>query len=192
MRHRIISCAVAIFFTSLFSCSGGVLAALAGAWRPHGVAAAGYLWPSGRILWGNLMLPNHHTVSYKEFRSVLSVVYPSFIGIFQGSNLCSELKNPFQAIPRGTFGSLAASCVLYTLVFIVAAVAAPASVLREDTEVLLRYAWPSPLFGYAGTMAVGLISALSCFGACFSMKRHCYMRGCKRGVERCTNCPIQR
>ena len=86
-RHRIISCAVAIFFTSLASCSGGVLAALAGAWRPHGIEAAGYPWPSGRILWGNLMLPDHHTVSYKEFRSVLSVVYPSFIGIFQGSNL---------------------------------------------------------------------------------------------------------
>lgn len=41
--------------------------------------------------------------------------------------------------------------------------AAPSSILREDTEVLLRYAWPSPLLGYAGTMAVGLISALSCF-----------------------------
>lgn len=78
---------------------------------------------------------------------------------------CSELKHPFRSIPRGTFGSLAASCVLYTLVFLIAAVSAPASVLREDTEVLLRYAWPSPLFGYAGTMAVGLISALSCFGA---------------------------
>lgn len=156
---------MAIFFTSLFSCSGGVLAALAGVWRPHGVAAAGYPRPSARVLWGNLLLPDHHTVSYKEFRNVLSVVYPSFIGIFQGSNLCSELKNPFQAIPRGTFGSLAASCVLYTLVFVVTAVTAPGAVLRDDTEVLLRYAWPSPLFGYAGTMAVGLISALSCFGA---------------------------
>jgi amino acid transporter len=111
-----------------------------------------------------MLLPNDK-VSFTDFRNVLSVVYPSFIGIFQGANLCSDLKRPFKAIPRGTFLSVLASTVLYSSVFFIAALAAPSSVLREDTELLLRYAWPSPLLGYAGTMAVGLISALSCFGA---------------------------
>lgn len=86
VRHRIVSFVVFIFFLSLAACCGGVLAALGGVWRPHGIAAAGYPWPSGKILWRNMMLPNDK-VTFGEFRNVLSVVYPSFIGIFQGANL---------------------------------------------------------------------------------------------------------
>lgn len=57
-RHRIVGFVVFIFFLSLASCCGGVLAALGGQWRPHGVQAAGYPWPSGKTLWGNMLLPN--------------------------------------------------------------------------------------------------------------------------------------
>lgn len=84
-RHRIVGIVVFIFFLSLTSCCCGVLAALGGQWRPHGVQAAGYPWPSGKILWGNMLLPGK--VTFNDFRNVLSVVYPSFIGIFQGANL---------------------------------------------------------------------------------------------------------
>lgn len=72
VRHRIVSVVVFIFFISLLSCCGGVLAALAGSWRPHGIAAAGYPWPSGEILVRNLLLPDDK-VSFHDFRNVLSV-----------------------------------------------------------------------------------------------------------------------
>ena len=84
-RHALGTIILVIFFIAIACCCGGVLAGLAGAWLPPPLNEKGtYHKPSFANLKLNLGVSE---VDMDDIRVVLSFVYPSFIGIFQGANL---------------------------------------------------------------------------------------------------------
>ena len=96
-RVRLIlsSLVLIIFLLSLAACCAGILTSLTGKWFPHDLElelVPAYPPPSLQTLASNLLLPR--PVTFEQFRRVLSIVYPSFIGIFQGANLVSKWLLP--------------------------------------------------------------------------------------------------
>ena len=94
---------------------------------------------------------------------ILTLMYPTFIGIFQGANKVSELKNSYRSIPRGAFMSIFSSGIFYSTLFLLLAAVASSDTLRDPaSQMLILLGWPSPWFSVIGTVIIGLGSALSC------------------------------
>lgn len=54
----------------------------------------------------------------EDFYSVIAVFFPMVTGIFAGSGMSGDLRDPSKAIPRGTIGSILTSSASYMMVVI--------------------------------------------------------------------------
>eukprot|EP01135_Chromosphaera_perkinsii_P010877 Nk52_evm4s2273 gene=Nk52_evmTU4s2273 len=96
------------------------------------------------------------------FKTVLTYVFPCFIGIFSAANRSGQLKNPYRSIPVGTYSATLTSTLLYSLIMILAGSLATRSVLKADPLLFAELAWPNKWVTMIGVLLVGIGSGLQC------------------------------
>lgn len=94
--------------------------------------------------------------------SALSIIFPMFLGIFQGANKASDLETPNQSIIKGTGAAILTSFTVYVLFFLLLAAVAERQVLKVDFLLFDRLAWPTQYIALVATVAVGV-------GACLEL-----------------------
>ena len=110
------------------------------------------------------VVPNTPTLvaSPEGFWVVFAVFFLAVTGIMAGVNLSGDLEDPGRSIPRGTFAAIGVGYVVYmTLPFLLAARAAPGTLVADDLVMQRIAAWgPAILLGVWGatlSSAVGSI-----------------------------------
>lgn len=94
-----------------------------------------------------------------DFWMVFAVFFPAMKGISIGVSLSGDLKNPARSIPRGAFGAIGVSFVIYCAVAIWLGYSAPVEKLVSDDNIILSIAvWP--WLALAGVFGGALASAL--------------------------------
>ncbi len=92
----------------------------------------------------------------------LSLLFPTFLGIFQGANKAPELKTPNASVFKGTIGALLTSLTIYVLIFLLVSGVATRDVLKSDPLLFANLTWPTQYVGLVGVVLVGI-------GACVSL-----------------------
>lgn len=156
--HQISMLIMVVVLVVVVSCFGGMFGTFFG-W------GSTVLKPTPMLSWENIQ--SNLYSSYSEGNSfgktILTLIYPTFIGIFQGANKVAELKDSYRSVPRGAFFSVLTSGVFYTLLFCTLAAATTKQNLQDEGKyVLLVLAFPSKWVSVIGTILIGLGSALSC------------------------------
>ncbi|MCA9403102.1 MAG: Na-K-Cl cotransporter [Candidatus Omnitrophica bacterium] len=94
------------------------------------------------------------------FWPAFAVFFPAVTGIMAGASMSGELKEPAQAIPRGTLAAILVSFLVYVALAVCFAARVPAIMLRSDPYVAIGMgAWPKLVL--AGIMGATLSSAMS-------------------------------
>lgn len=94
-----------------------------------------------------------------SFFTVFALFFPAVTGIMAGVNMSGDLKDPARAIPKGTFGAIGFSALIYAAIAILLAGSVPGTALRGEGFVMKNFAqYPSLI--YAGVFAATLSSAL--------------------------------
>ena len=91
---------------------------------------------------------------------MLTFIYPCLAGIFQGANKATELRDPYESIPKAALGSVATTAAIFAGLFIAVGASEPLAAIEEDD--LLLSAWPSNVLALTGTVIVGIGSCISC------------------------------
>ena len=92
----------------------------------------------------------------------LGLIYPSFLGVFQGANKASELKTPQESIIKGTLSAVAISTVVYVMLVVLLGAVTDRDSLKADPLLFPRVVWPTEWIGLVGTVMVGV-------GACLAL-----------------------
>lgn len=72
----------------------------------------------------------------QNFFSVFAIFFPSVTGIQAGANICGDLKNPGDAIPKGTLWALLISMISYALFVVFAGGAAVRDASGNITDLI--------------------------------------------------------
>ncbi len=103
-------------------------------------------------------LTPHYTAG-ESFFSIFALFFPAVTGIMAGANMSGDLKNPAQAIPRGTLAAVAVTGAIYFSLTCLLAGSRPHEVLIADNMVVRDVArWPMLIT--VGVFAATLSSAL--------------------------------
>ncbi len=93
------------------------------------------------------------------FWKVFAIFFPAVTGIMAGANMSGDLKNPRQAIPRGTMSAILVTMVIYiALAYMATRIATPFE-LRDNQMIMVDKALWGPIV-IAGIMGATLSSAL--------------------------------
>jgi potassium/chloride transporter 4/5/6 len=121
-----------------------------------------YIWPCGQSAenfannWGEAFEGDY------DFGKCLSLFFPCFTGILSGANRASSLRNPSTAIPKGTFGAISFSYVMYmSLMILFAGVGARDFLLQHHGQVNTLF-YPSVAAAQFGIILSSLGQALQC------------------------------
>eukprot|EP00123_Amoebidium_parasiticum_P011961 comp21026_c0_seq1/m.28237 comp21026_c0_seq1/g.28237 ORF comp21026_c0_seq1/g.28237 comp21026_c0_seq1/m.28237 type:complete len:1182 (-) comp21026_c0_seq1:729-4274(-) len=90
------------------------------------------------------------------YSTVLTFIFPCFIGIFRGAGNAHMLKNPSQSMPVGAFGAIATSASLYILIFCLLGAVAPRETLKDHFLLFEKMAWPNQWLSMLGLLMVPL------------------------------------
>ncbi|KAL7749097.1 hypothetical protein RI367_005502 [Sorochytrium milnesiophthora] len=101
-----------------------------------------------------------------EFREVISLLFPCFVGVYSGVNNAMHLRNPYKAIPWGALGAIAISATLYTSLFLLTGSVIDRKLLLANPTVVPEIALPTPYLTIIGLFLVGQGSALHCCLLC--------------------------
>ena len=93
------------------------------------------------------------------FWQVFAIFFPAVTGIMAGANMSGDLKNPRQAIPRGTMSSIFVTMVIYVALAYMAARIASSVELRDNQMIMVDKALFGPIV-IAGIMGATFSSAL--------------------------------
>jgi len=88
--------------------------------------------------------------------SALAIIFPMFLGIFQGANKAADLKTPNQSILKGTLAAIATSVFVYVLFFLVLAGVATREMLKNDALIFDRLTYPTEWISIVATILVGV------------------------------------
>jgi len=87
------------------------------------------------------------------FFLVFAIVFPAFTGMTAGVGLSGDLKNPSKSIPLGVMSATVAGMIVYVLISVKFASAAPPELLADDQFVMARIALWGPI------IPIGLVCA---------------------------------
>jgi amino acid transporter len=96
------------------------------------------------------------------FWAIFALFFPAVTGFTQGVSMSGDLKNPGKSLPFGTFLAVGLSLVIYVVIAIVFAAAAPGRELVTDLREMRQIASVAWLVD-AGVIAATLSSALASF-----------------------------
>ncbi len=91
--------------------------------------------------------------------SALSLIFPMFIGIFQGANKAGQLKRPISSVFYGNSASILTAFWTYVVIFLLVGSVATRDALKLDVLLLSNLLWPTQYVGYVGTVLVGVGAA---------------------------------
>jgi len=97
-----------------------------------------------------------------NFWSVFAVFFPAVTGVLAGATMSGELREPKESIPKGTFGAIAVSFIVYLGLAIWLSGQVPRAGLLGNTSILIevgRWKW----LVVAGIMGATISSAISMF-----------------------------
>ncbi|GBG33541.1 Solute carrier family 12 member 9 [Hondaea fermentalgiana] len=100
--------------------------------------------------------------STRDPAAALSIIFPMFLGIFQGANKAADLETPNKSIIRGTGFAILTSFAVYITFFLLLAAVAQRELLKVDFLLFDRLAWPTQYIALIATVAVGI-------GACVEL-----------------------
>ncbi|MES1909468.1 MAG: hypothetical protein MHM6MM_002199 [Cercozoa sp. M6MM] len=123
----------------------------------------------GFLGWGDLQLSKNagpswdagdKNASKETFFSVFAVFFPAVTGIMAGANISGDLRDPGQAIPKGTLSAISFSAVVYaTMAFFIGAVCRRIDLIDNYT-IMANVAGDGSFLIYAGIYAATFSSAL--------------------------------
>ena len=90
---------------------------------------------------------------------MLTFIYPCFAGITQGANKASQLKTPYESIPKAAIGSVLTSAAIFLAIFLAVGASEPLSSIQEDD--LLEAAWPYPDAAIVGVLTARALRGTS-------------------------------
>lgn len=93
------------------------------------------------------------------FWHIFAIFFPAVTGIMAGANMSGDLKNPREAIPKGTLSAIGVTLVIYVGLAYVLAHRVPPDELRGSQMAMVDHALWSPLVT-AGILAATFSSAL--------------------------------
>ena len=102
----------------------------------------------------NIGPPPNGGVDNVGFWEAFAVFFPAVTGFSQGVAMSGDLRTPSKSITSGTFAAVGLSTVVYLIVIVLLAGAAPAADLVNDTNTIV-----GDLSLIAGTMLVGVLAA---------------------------------
>jgi amino acid transporter len=128
------------------------------------IAAILSFFIGGFLRWDADLLNQNWTSSQTGlgFWVLFAIFFPAVTGFTQGVSMSGDLKDPGKSLPRGTFGAVGVSIVVYFLASVMFAAALPSDVLMSDYGAMRKVA----LFGFlitAGVIAATLSSAMASF-----------------------------
>ena len=111
---------------------------------------------------GDTLAANWQGSGDLPFWAVFALFFPAVTGFTQGVSMSGDLRDPAHSLPRGTFFAVGLSMMVYVVMAVLFAGAAPGSELIGDNEAMWRVAaWPVVIT--AGVFAATLSSALASF-----------------------------
>ena len=117
--------------------------------------------PSDVVWWGDYKgFPEQEFAEKATFWGVFAVFFPATTGILAGANMSGDLKNPRTAIPNGALWAIGVSSVVYVLLAIWAARAAPAEDLVSNYNIMMDLSLWGPAV-LAGLLGATFSSALA-------------------------------
>ncbi len=94
-----------------------------------------------------------------SFWKVFAIFFPAVTGIMAGANMSGDLRNPREAIPKGTLSSIFVTMIIYiALAYMAARIATPFE-LRDNQMIMVDKSLWGPIV-IAGIMGATLSSAL--------------------------------
>ena len=149
---------IGIAYTSAglaFRVQYGILAVIIGSLISVGIAAVVDPMPYSieeMRLWGDFPGAPEEDFPGTSFWVVFAVFFPAATGIMAGANMSGELKDPRNAIPKGTLGAIGVSFVVYVLLaFWLASVATPEELVSNYTVMIDQAFWgPAVVAGLLG------------------------------------------
>ena len=97
-----------------------------------------------------------------DFWVIFAIFFPAVTGFTQGVSMSGDLKDPGKSLPRGTFGAVGLSIIVYFTVAVLFAGTLPLEALSEDYGAMKRVAAVGVLID-AGVIAATLSSAMASF-----------------------------
>ena len=106
-------------------------------------------------------VPGHYT-SGESWLTVFGVFFPACTGISAGSSISGDLKDPQEAIPKGTFAAIGLTTVIYvSMGLFMCAVFTPEGLANITTQISAIDISLVPQIMYLGMFAAALSSALA-------------------------------
>lgn len=109
------------------------------------------------------------------FFLILAIYFPAVTGIFTGTNMSGDLKNPQKSIPGGTIAAQLTTSFIYLSLALVFGFTITPEVLRDKYGqslsggmVVASLAWPSPWVLLIGSFLSTFGAALQCLCSKFS------------------------
>ena len=99
------------------------------------------------------------TFEQGDFWLVFAIFFPAVTGIMAGANMSGDLKDPRQAIPKGTLWGIAVTMVVYIALAVFMATRIPPAELMGNQMVMVDYAWNGQIV-VIGILAATFSSAL--------------------------------
>ncbi len=90
---------------------------------------------------------------------MFALFFPAVTGIMAGANMSGDLKDPSSSIPLGTLAAVGVTALIYSLMAITLAFAAPKQALLDDVMIVKTVSFWGPLIT-AGVFAATISSAL--------------------------------
>ena len=105
-------------------------------------------------------------VNSESFWSIFGVFFPSVTPIFTGACMSGDLKDPADAIPKGTFLSIIFTSLIYALFVVITGCTIVSYSNGNETEIITEYCPPNECkFGLINDYnSVSLSSGLAHFG----------------------------
>ena len=113
------------------------------------------------VWWGDYSgFPEDDFASGVTFWGIFAVFFPATTGILAGANMSGDLEDPRRSIPRGALWAIAVSTVIYVLLAVWCARAAPAEELVSNYNIMMDLSLWGPLV-LAGLLGATFSSALA-------------------------------
>ncbi|PAV64333.1 hypothetical protein WR25_25400 [Diploscapter pachys] len=103
------------------------------------------------------------------FAALLAIYFPAVTGIFTGTNMSGDLKDPQRSIPTGTIAATVTTSIIYFALALLFGASVDRAVLRDkfgrsidNTMVAAMLAWPTPWIVTVGAVLSTFGAALQC------------------------------